>query len=111
MILDENYMLPDGVTIPKLGLGMWLIEDARAPQVVCNAVEIGYRHIDTAQAYGNEKGIGIGIRKCAINHEALFITTKLAAEIKDYRGTADAIDSSLRTLGLDYIDMMLIHSP
>nr|WP_312579259.1 aldo/keto reductase [Sedimentibacter sp.] len=111
MILEEKYLLSNGLAIPKLGLGTWFIEDENAAQAVCDAVKIGYRHIDTAQAYGNEKGIGEGIRKCGISREELFITTKLAAEVKDYQGAVDAIEGSLQALGLDYIDMMLIHSP
>jgi diketogulonate reductase-like aldo/keto reductase len=111
MILEEKYMLSNGVDIPKLGLGTWFIEDANAARALCDAVEIGYRHIDTAQAYGNEKGIGEGIRRCGTDRKELFITTKIAAEVKDYRGTVNAIEGSLRTLGLEYIDLMLIHSP
>lgn len=111
MILNENYTLNNGVDIPKLGLGTWFITDENAAQAVCDAVEIGYRHIDTAQAYGNEKGIGEGIRKCGVNREKLFITTKIAAEAKNYQSAANAIESSLKALGVDYIDMMLIHSP
>lgn len=111
MILEENYLLSNGAAIPKLGLGTWFIAEENAAQAVCDAVKIGYRHIDTAQAYGNEKGIGEGIRKCGISREELFITTKLAAEVKDYQGAAAAIEGSLQALGLDYIDMMLIHSP
>ncbi len=111
MILEEKYLLSNGLAIPKLGLGTWFIEDENAAQAVCDAVKIGYRHIDTAQAYGNEKGIGEGISKCGISREELFITTKLAAEVKDYQGAVDAIEGSLQAIGLDYIDMMLIHSP
>lgn len=111
MILEENYTLSNGITIPKLGLGTWFIEGEKAIQAVCDAVEIGYRHIDTAQAYGNEKEIGEGIRKCGMNRDEIFITTKLAAEAKDYQSASDAIEGSLQALGLDYIDMMLIHSP
>lgn len=111
MILKENYTLNNGIAIPKLGLGTWFIEGDQAVQAVVDAVEIGYRHIDTAQAYGNEKKIGEGIRKCGINREELFITTKLAAEAKDYQTATNAIEKSLQELSLDYLDMMLIHSP
>ncbi len=111
MILEENYTMSNGVKIPKLGLGTWFIDNADAPQAVCEAVKIGYRHFDTAQAYGNEEGVGEGVRSCGISRQELFVTTKLAAEIKDYKKAAEAIDGSLKKLGLDYIDMMLIHSP
>ena len=111
MILKENYVLSNGLQIPKLGLGTWMIEGEKATQAVVDAVKSGYRHIDTAQAYGNEKEIGEGIRKSGVNREELFITTKLAAEIKDYTAAVSAINGSLEALGLDYIDMMLIHSP
>jgi len=111
LILEEKYTLSNGVTIPKLGLGTWFIGDEIAAQAVCDAVETGYRHIDSAQAYGNEKGVGKGIPKCGIAREKLFITTKLAAEVKDYRKATDAIKGSLQALSLDYIDLMLIHSP
>lgn len=111
MILEENFLLSNGVAIPKLGLGTWLIADENAAKAVCDAVKIGYRHIDTAQAYENEKGVGEGIRKCGIDRKDLFITTKLVAEAKDYQTAATAIEGSLQKLGLDYIDMMLIHSP
>ena len=111
MILNENYVLSNGLQIPKLGLGTWMIEGEKATQAVVDAVKSGYRHIDTAQAYGNEKEIGEGIRKSGVNREELFITTKLAAEIKDYTAAVSAINGSLEALGLDYIDMMLIHSP
>ena len=82
MILNDTYTLSNGVQIPKLGLGTWFIDDDKAAQAVREAVAIGYRHIDTAQAYANERGVGEGIRTCGIAREELFVTTKLAAEIK-----------------------------
>lgn len=111
MILEENYTLANGIHIPKLGLGTWFIPDATAAQAVRDAVKIGYRHFDTAQAYENEQGVGEGVRTCGIAREELFVTTKLAAEAKTYAEAAAALDGSLKTMGLDYIDMMLIHSP
>lgn len=111
MIFEETYTLSNNVQIPKLGLGTWFIDDDKAAQAVCDAVKIGYRHFDTAQAYGNEHGIGDGVRACGIPRGELFITTKLAAEVKNYKDAVNAIDGSLKTMGLDYIDMMLIHSP
>lgn len=111
MIFEETYTLVNGVSIPKLGLGTWFIDDDKAANAVCNAVQIGYRHFDTAQAYGNERGVGEGIRVCGVPREELFVTTKLAAEAKTYKDAVSAIDDSLRVMGLDYLDMMLIHSP
>lgn len=111
MILNETYTLPNGVEIPKLGLGTWMISDDDVVQAVRAALEIGYRHIDTAQAYGNEVGVGKGIRASGVAREELFVTTKLAAEVKSCEEAVSAIDDSLRRLELDYIDMMIIHSP
>lgn len=110
-ILDETYTLSNDVTIPKLGLGTWFIDDDKAAQAVRDAVAIGYRNIDTAQAYGNERGVGEGVRTASVPRSELFVSTKLAAEIKDYDGAVAAIDGSLATLGLDYVDLMLIHAP
>ena len=110
-ILNETYTLSNGVEIPKLGLGTWFIDDDKAADAVRAAVEIGYRNIDTAQAYGNERGVGEGVRTSGVPREDLFVSTKLAAEIKDYDGAVTAIDGSLQTLGLEYIDLLLIHSP
>lgn len=109
--LSETYTLMKGINIPKIGLGTWFIPDDEAAAAVCKAVEIGYRHIDTAQAYENERGIGKGVRDCGISRQELFITTKLAAELKTYEEAAQAITGSLEKMGLDYIDLMLIHSP
>ncbi|WP_333619917.1 aldo/keto reductase [Dietzia sp.] len=110
-IFDETYTLTGGTPIPKLGLGTWFIDDDKAAEAVRAAVEIGYRNIDTAQAYGNELGVGEGVRSASVPREELFVSTKLAAEIKDYEGAVAAIDKSLETMGLDYVDLMLIHSP
>lgn len=110
-ILNETYTLSNGVTIPKLGLGTWFIDNDKAADAVRAALEIGYRNIDTAQAYGNERGVGEGVRTSGIGREELFVSTKLAAEIKDYDAAAAAIDGSLDALGLERIDLMLIHSP
>ena len=111
MILKETYTLSNGIEIPKLGLGTWFISDEDAVQAVKDAVASGYRHIDTAQAYMNERGVGEGIRSCGMNREEMFVTTKLAAEVKSYDEAVASIDHSLQTLGLNYIDMMIIHSP
>lgn len=111
MILEEKYTLWNGVEIPKLGLGTWFISDSDVVQAVKDAAEIGYRHIDTAQAYENERGVGEGVRACGVKREDMFVTTKLAAEIKSYKEAVASIDNSLKTLGLDYIDLMIIHSP
>ncbi|MBB3663817.1 diketogulonate reductase-like aldo/keto reductase [Prauserella sediminis] len=110
-ILSEQYTLSNGVQIPKLGLGTWFIADDEVPQAVRDAVEIGYRNIDTAQAYGNERGVGEGVRSSGVPRDELFVSTKLAAEIKDYDEAVAAIDGSLTAMGLDHVDLMLIHSP
>ena len=110
-ILNETYTLSNGVTIPKLGLGTWFIDNDKAADAVRAALEIGYRNIDTAQAYGNERGVGEGVRAAHTSRDELFVSTKLAAEIKSYDAAVDAIDGSLAALGLDYVDLMLIHSP
>lgn len=111
MVLSETFKLSNGVEIPKLGLGTWFIDDDKAADAVHAAVEVGYRHFDTAEAYGNERGVGEGVRTSAVPRDQLFVTTKLAAEAKDYDSAAAAIDRSLTTAGLDYFDLMLIHSP
>lgn len=111
MILQETYRLPNGVAIPMLGLGTWFIDDDQAAQAVCSAVEMGYRLIDTAQAYGNERGVGEGVRNCGVPREDLFVTSKVAAEAKTYEEAARSIDGTLQRMGLDYLDLMIIHSP
>lgn len=107
----EFQILSNGIKIPVLGLGTWFIDDDKVDKAVISAVKIGYRHIDTAQAYGNERGIGAGIKACGIPREELFVTSKIAAEAKTYDAAAKSIDETLDKMGLPYIDLMLIHSP
>lgn len=111
MALDQIYTLSNSVTIPKLGLGTWMIEDHLAAKTVKDAVEIGYRHFDSAQGYSNESGIGEGVRSCGLTRSELFVTSKLQADYKTYAEAKKAIDGSLVAMGIEYIDLMLIHSP
>lgn len=111
MIFDEMLTLSNGVTIPKLALGTWLLENEETAKAVETALAMGYRHIDTAQAYGNEAGVGAGFRASGLAREDVFLTSKIAAEHKDFQSTAASIDETLKAMGLDFIDMLLIHSP
>ena len=110
-MFTNELTLPNGNKIPQLALGTWLIDDGVVADAVKSAISLGYRHIDTAQAYGNERGVGEGIRQSGIAREEIFLTTKIAAEHKTYESAARSIDESLSELGLDYIDLMIIHSP
>lgn len=108
---SKTLALSNGIVVPQLALGTWFIDDDKAAEAVHEAVKIGYRHVDTAQAYANERGVGEGVRTAGIPREELFVTTKVAAEHKDYESAARSIDESLAAMGLDYLDMMIIHSP
>ena len=110
-ILNEKYTLNNGIQIPKLGFGTWLIDNAKVATAVEQAAKLGYRHFDTAQAYGNEEGVGAGIKAMGLKRDELFITTKVQAEIKDYKAAKKSIDESLQKLGIDYLDLLLIHAP
>lgn len=103
--------LNNGAKIPMLGLGTWFIDDSKAEDAVKAAVQIGYRHIDTAQAYYNEAGVGAGVRNCGIPRKELFVVSKVAAEHKTYEDAANSIDETLNKMGLEYLDLMIIHSP
>ncbi len=111
MVFDETYTLNSGISIPKLGLGTWFIDDDKAAEAVRAAVKLGYRLIDTAQAYGNERGVGEGVRTCGVPREQLFVASKVAAELKTYEEAARSIDETLEKMGLTYLDQMIIHSP
>ncbi len=110
-MFQETKKLSNGVAIPVLALGTWLIGNNEAADAVRAAVQMGYRHVDTAQAYGNEIGVGEGIRIAGVAREQLFVTSKVAAEHKTYEAAAASIDKTLADMGLDYLDMMIIHSP
>ena len=110
-MINRTVTLPNGIEVPVLAWGTWFIKDDRAAEAVRQAVAAGYRHIDTAQGYRNERGVGEGIRTCGVPREQLFVTSKVAAEHKSYEAAAASIDRSLALMELDYLDLMLIHSP
>lgn len=110
-MINEDYILNNGVKIPKLGLGTWQMSETEAEDATFNALKLGYRQIDTAAVYGNEAGVGRGIKRSGIKREDIFITTKIKAEIKTCEGATEAIENSLKLLDTDYIDLMLIHAP
>jgi len=108
---NSKLILRNGLMIPRVGFGTWSVKDEEAEKVVCDAVSVGYTHIDTSSSYGNEKGIGKGIKSCGLERKKLFITTKIPAEIKDYQKAIDSIENSMKELDLNYIDLVLISSP
>lgn len=110
-VFDETFTLNNGIKIPRFALGVWEIPDDQVATAVQHALEIGYRHVDTAQAYGNERGVGEAIRNSDIPRDQLFVNSKVAAEHKDYDSAKDSIDTTLDKMGLDYLDMMIIHNP
>lgn len=112
MVKNEFYTLYNGVTIPKIGFGTWQVaEGEEAYNSVTYALKVGYRHIDTAHAYGNEASVGRAIADSGIDRKDIFVTTKLPSHIKDYQGTMQHFNQSLTSLGLEYIDLYLIHAP
>ena len=112
MILKDNLKLRNGVLVPVLGFGTWQIKDGEeAYTSTLAALAAGYRHIDTAAAYRNERSIGRAIKDSGIPRAQLFITTKLESHLKDYKQTFIEFEQSRQRLGLDYIDLYLIHAP
>lgn len=103
--------LANGVEMPQLGLGTWPMNDAEAAEAVATAIELGYRQIDTAENYRNEQGVGEGIRKASVPRDEIFVTTKFNREWHSYEGAQGACTASLERMGLDYIDLLLIHWP
>lgn len=107
----EYVTLNNGVQMPKLGFGVFMIPSDETEHCVLDAMDIGYRLIDTAQAYGNEEGVGNALVRCGLPRHELFITTKIWISNNGYEKSKASIDESLRRLKTDYIDLMLIHQP
>lgn len=107
----EYVTLNNGVKMPKLGYGVYQTPPEDTERCVAKAIEVGYRSIDTAQAYGNEEGVGNAIAKCGLPREELFITTKIWISNAGYEKARASIDESLSKLKTDYIDLLLIHQP
>jgi 2,5-diketo-D-gluconate reductase A len=101
----------DGKTIPQVGLGVWQTPNAEAAPAVRKALEVGYRHIDTAAIYENEEGVGEGLRQSGVARGNIFLTTKLWNDRQSYDAALKAFDESLKRLGTDYVDLYLIHWP
>ncbi|MFF2060703.1 aldo/keto reductase [Streptomyces sp. NPDC058200] len=106
-----HVVLNNGVTIPQLGFGVFQVDDARSTDAVLTALEAGYRSIDTAAAYRNETGVGRAIASSGLSRDDLFITTKLWNDDQGYESALAAFDASLDRLGLDHVDLYLIHWP
>ncbi len=106
-----TVLLNDGHRIPQLGFGVFKVDPAETERIVTEALEAGYRHIDTAAIYGNETGVGAAIEKSGIARDELFITTKLWNSDQGTQSALDAIDLSLSKLGLGHVDLYLIHWP
>jgi diketogulonate reductase-like aldo/keto reductase len=111
-ILTDTATLNTGATIPRIGFGTWQTPDGEiAYRSVLSALNIGYRHIDTARVYGNEASVGRAIKESGVARGEIFLTTKLPAEMKDASRVEETFQTSLRTLGVDYVDLYLIHAP
>ncbi|MEZ6020249.1 MAG: aldo/keto reductase [Planctomycetota bacterium] len=106
-----DLLLNDGNTIPQFGLGMWQVPDDQAQRVALEALEIGYRHIDTAQVYDNEAGVGRALRTTSVPREELFVTSKCRNKLQGYDSTIAGFEESMEKLGLDTLDLFLIHWP
>ncbi|PPF13178.1 MULTISPECIES: aldo/keto reductase [unclassified Rathayibacter] len=110
--LTDTFTLSNGVAIPKIGFGTWQIPDGpEAYDATTAALEAGYRHIDTARAYGNEASVARALRDSGVPRDEVFITTKLPAEVKDYEGAKASFETTMAALELDHVDLYLIHAP
>ncbi|MEV7437513.1 aldo/keto reductase [Streptomyces griseoviridis] len=111
MINIPAHQLNDGTTIPSVGLGTWPMDDAEAERAVADALDAGYRLVDTAANYRNESGVGRGIERSGLAREELVVTTKLPGRDHGYEEALASFEASRRRLGLDYVDLYLIHWP
>lgn len=111
MMSVPTLTLNDGKTIPQLGFGVFKVDPAETERIVTDALEVGYRHIDTAAVYGNEEGVGRALKNSGIARDELFITTKLWNDRQGAAESRRALEESLGKLGLDYVDLYLIHWP
>jgi 2,5-diketo-D-gluconate reductase A len=110
-MIGASVLLNNGVSMPRVGLGLWQVTTGEAEKAVATALEIGYRSVDTAKLYHNESGVGRAIATSGIPREELFVTTKLWTGEHEYDAALRAFDASLRRLRLDYVDLYLIHWP
>jgi 2,5-diketo-D-gluconate reductase A len=111
MTVVPNITLNNGVEIPQLGFGVFQIEPERTKEATLTALEVGYRHIDTAEMYGNEKEVGQAVRESGIDREQIFVTSKLNNGFHAYDDALDAFDRSLKDLDIGYLDLFLVHWP
>ncbi|PMD67976.1 aldo/keto reductase [Companilactobacillus nuruki] len=109
--ITNTFELANGVKIPKVGFGTWQIPASKARKAVKDAIETGYRHIDTALVYDNEKEVGEGIKDSGVKREDLFVTSKLPSHTKSYDGALKDFETTMKNLDLDYLDLYLIHAP
>ena len=111
-VLSETYALNNGDPIPKIGFGTWLLDEGdECYNAVADALRLGYRHIDTARAYYNEASVGRAVRDSKIPREDIYVTSKLPAEAKEYDRALAEFETTMREIGLDYLDLYLIHAP
>lgn len=107
----EFVTLNNGVVMPMVGYGVFQVDPEECERCVLDAISVGYRAIDTAQGYHNEEGVGRAIARCGVPRDQLFLTTKIAMGRRDQADAAASIDQSLKTLGVDYVDLFLVHQP
>src|SRR6188768_1874801 len=109
--IAPTITLVSGTEMPRLGLGTWPMDDAEAERAVATAIEVGYRLFDTAENYGNERGVGRGIRAAGVDRGEVFVTTKFNVKWHGVKEVQEGFKERAALLGLDYVDLLLIHWP